>query len=134
MAALAADPCFATNQARVTNRAALLALIEPLVAQKGIAHWLEALRAAGVPCGAVRGVGAALASPEAAAREMVVEVAHPSAGAVPLVASPLKLGGTPVAAPVAPPLLGEHSDEVLRELLGLSGDEIGALRNDGIVA
>jgi len=130
---LAADPRFATNQARVRNRLELLALIEPPIAARTVADWLGALRGAGIPCGEVRGVGAALAAPEAWAREMVVEVAHPTAGQVPLIASPLKLSETPVAAPVAPPLLGEHSDEVLRDLLCLAPERIMTLRQAGVV-
>jgi crotonobetainyl-CoA:carnitine CoA-transferase CaiB-like acyl-CoA transferase len=125
---LAADPRFSTNRARVGNRAGLIDVLTPLLRQKPVAHWLAGLRAAGVPCGEVRGVAAALDAPESRARGMVVEVAHPTAEHVRLVASPLKLAGTPVVAPVAPPLLGEHGDEVLGGLLGLGADEIAALR------
>lgn len=134
MEELAADPRFATNQARVRNRVELLALIEPPIAALPVADWLGALHGAGIPCGEVRGIGAALAAPETGARNMVVEVAHPSGGRVPLVASPLKLAGTPVAAPVAPPLLGEHTDAVLRDLLGLDAARITALREAGVIA
>jgi crotonobetainyl-CoA:carnitine CoA-transferase CaiB-like acyl-CoA transferase len=130
---LAADPLFSTNSARVGNRAALIDIVTPLLREKPAAHWLAGLRAAGVPCGEVRGVAAALAAPESVARGMVVEVAHPTAERVRLVASPLKLAGTPVVAPIAPPLLGEHGEEVLGGLLGLSEDEIAALRGAGAI-
>ncbi|MCW3849053.1 CoA transferase [Sphingomonas sp. LB-2] len=113
---LAADARFATNAGRVTNREALLAEIVPLIAARTTEWWLEGLREVGVPSGEVRGVGAALNAPEAVAREMVVTLPHPSAGEVKIVASPLKLGGTPVVDPVAPPLLGQDTRAVLAGL------------------
>ena len=97
-------------------------------------HWFDSLREAGVPCGEVRGPLAALRAPEAAARDMVREVAHATIGTLPLVASPLRLGRTPVAEPVAPPLLGEHGDDVLRAVLGLDDGAIDALRTAGAIA
>lgn len=130
---LPADPRFRSNAARIVNRAALLAEIEPLIAARSTAWWLAGLRAAGVPGGAVRGVADALAAPETAARGMVREVAHPSAGSVKLVASPIKLSRTPVVTPVAPPLLGADTDAVLTEL-GYLPDAIARLRADGAVA
>ncbi|MDF7774882.1 CaiB/BaiF CoA-transferase family protein [Sphingomonas sp. AOB5] len=129
---LASDECFAKNSARVTNRAALLAELIPLIAQRPTEWWLEGLRSVGVPTGAVRGVGEALAAPETQARGMVASVPHPSAGEVRLVASPLKLGRTPVVDPVAPPTLGQHSREVL-EGLGYDAAIIDRLVADGII-
>lgn len=129
---LAADERFATNSARVSNREALLAELIPLIAAKPTAWWLDGLREAGVPTGEVRGVGAALAAPETAARGMVATVPHPTAEQVKLVASPLKLGRTPVVDPVAPPLLGQDSREVLARL-GYDGAIIDRLIADGIV-
>jgi crotonobetainyl-CoA:carnitine CoA-transferase CaiB-like acyl-CoA transferase len=110
---LADDPRFVTNAQRVSNRAALVAALTPLFETMTAEHWLTRLREVGVPCGAVRTVGQALEAPETAARGMVAKIAHPTAGELRLVASPLKLGGTPVVAPTAPPLLGQHTDEVL---------------------
>lgn len=130
---IAEDERFARNSARVANREALLAIMKPLISEHPTGWWLENLRAAGIPCGEVRAVGAALTSPEALARDMVVKVEHPTAGTVPLVASPLKLSGTPVATPVAPPLLGEQGEMVLRDILSMDGDAISALRSAGIV-
>lgn len=130
---LASDPRFATNPARVEHRAALIDLLQaPLVARTK-AHWFASLHAAGVPCGEVRGPLAALRAPEAAARGMVRDVAHPTIGTLPLVGSPLKLGGTPVVEPVAPPLLGEHGDQVLSDVLGLDAAAIAALRSSGAI-
>ena len=129
---LAGDPRFATNSARVSNREALLAELIPLIAARPTEFWLAGLRAVGVPTGAVRGVGAALAAPETEARGMVATVPHPSAESVRLVASPLKLGRTPVVDPVAPPLLGQDSRAVLAGL-GYDAATIDRLIADGIV-
>ena len=115
---LADDARFATNSARVKNREALDAILEPLVAQKPTHWWLESLHKVKVPCGEVRPMKAALGAAETLARGMVQSVSHPLAGTVPLIGSPLKLGRTPVVAPKAPPLLGEHSGEILGGLLG----------------
>ncbi len=115
---LADDARFATNSARVKNREALDAILEPLVAQKPTHWWLESLHKVKVPCGEVRPMKAALGAAETLARGMVQSVSHPLAGTVPLIGSPLKLSRTPVVAPKAPPLLGEHSSEILGGLLG----------------
>lgn len=131
---LAAEERFATNCARVRHREALLAILRPAIARHSTQFWLSGLRAAGIPCGEVRGVGAALDSPEAAARNMVARVPHPTAGTVALTASPLKLAATPVIAPVAPPLLGEHTDAVLATLLGYGEERIAQLRRGGVIA
>ncbi|MFC5301326.1 CaiB/BaiF CoA transferase family protein [Azospira restricta] len=133
LAALAADPRFSTNAERVRHRAALDARLEARAAQRGKRDWLAALEAAGVPCGPINSIGEAFAEAQLAAREMVVELPHPTAGTAKLVGNPIKLSRTPVAYRNAPPLLGEHSDEVLREVLGYGEDEIGRLRDAGIV-
>ena len=86
----------------------------------------SALKRVGVPCGAVRPMKAALSAPETLARNMVMSVAHPLAGSVRMIGSPLKLADTPVVTPTAPPLLGEHSAEVLGELLGFGATQIAA--------
>ncbi|PKP95046.1 MAG: CoA transferase [Alphaproteobacteria bacterium HGW-Alphaproteobacteria-16] len=130
---LVADDRFVRNSARVANRDALLAEIIPLIGAKPTAWWLDGLRAVGVPTGAVRPVGEALAAPETAARNMVATVDHPTAGPVRLVASPLKLGRTPVATPTAPPLLGQDSRAVLAEM-GYDEAAVDALAAAGIIA
>ena len=118
MAALGTDERFATNAARIVNRDALIDLLAPPVAAQSTAYWLDILARAGVPGGPVRSVSAALSSPEAQARDMVRRVPHPLAGDIALIGSPLRFSGTPVTDPLAPPLLGEHSAEVLERLLG----------------
>jgi crotonobetainyl-CoA:carnitine CoA-transferase CaiB-like acyl-CoA transferase len=126
LGALADDSRFATNGGRVVNRAPLIDAMVPVVKRETTAWWLDALAKAGVPGGPVRSVKQALDAPEARARDMVQTVAHPTAGQIDLIGSPLKLSGTPVASPVAPPLLGEHSVEVLGQLLGYSPAQVSA--------
>ncbi len=123
---LATDPRFATNSARVSNRDALSAILEPLIAQRPTRWWLDALHKAKVPCGAVRPMREALAAPETLARNMIQSMAHPTAGTVSLIGSPIKLAATPVVDPVAPPLLGQHSKQILSDWLGYDDAMIAA--------
>ncbi|HEX8597739.1 MAG TPA: CoA transferase [Chloroflexia bacterium] len=113
---LSSDPRFATNSGRVENRAALVPLLEEMFAQRSTSEWLSLLESADVPAGPVNDVAQALSQPHVAAREMVQEVVHPGIGAVKMVASPLKLSSTPPTIRRHPPLLGEHTVEVLEEL------------------
>jgi crotonobetainyl-CoA:carnitine CoA-transferase CaiB-like acyl-CoA transferase len=130
--ALAADPRFATNAARVEHRAALLAILEPALAARPAAAWIQALEAAGVPCGPINDLRQVFDDPQVHHRGMRQEADHPLAGRTALVASPIRLSGTPVKPPTAPPTLGQHTGEVLAEL-GLSGAEVAALRAAGVV-
>jgi formyl-CoA transferase/CoA:oxalate CoA-transferase len=131
-AALADDPRFATNGERVAARAELRPLIAERLATRSTTEWLRALAEADVPGGAVTDVLAAFHSPEAAARSMLVEVEHPALGVLRQAGIPIEFGATPGSVRTAPPLLGEHTDEVLAEL-GLSTRDIARLRADGVV-
>jgi crotonobetainyl-CoA:carnitine CoA-transferase CaiB-like acyl-CoA transferase len=126
---LASDPRFATNPQRVAHRDVLA----EMVATRGRDAWIAALEAVGVPCGPINDVGEVFANEQVRARGMAVELPHPSAGKVTLVRSPMKMSATPATSDKAPPLLGQHTDEVLREVLNRSGDEIAALRARGVV-
>ncbi len=114
------DPRFVTNMGRLTHRDALIPLLKDVLSTRGAAEWQERLASTGIPTGTVRTVGAALASPEAVARDMVTTVDHARAGPVRIVSSPIRMSGTPVRKPSAPPFLGQHTDEVLEDLLGRS--------------
>jgi crotonobetainyl-CoA:carnitine CoA-transferase CaiB-like acyl-CoA transferase len=129
---LAADPRFATNGDRVTARAALRPLIADRLAARSTSDWLQVLTAADVPCGAVADILTAFASPEARARSMLVEVEHPALGVLRQAGIPIEFELTPGAVRTAPPLLGEHADEVLQEL-GLGPDEVARLHADGVL-
>jgi crotonobetainyl-CoA:carnitine CoA-transferase CaiB-like acyl-CoA transferase len=124
--ALAADSRFATNAARVEHRAALLAILEPALASRPSSAWIAALEEAGVPCGPINDLRQVFEDPQVRHRGLRQEVDHPLAGRAALVASPIRLSGTPLAPPTAPPLLGQHTDEVLAEL-GLDQAEVAAL-------
>jgi crotonobetainyl-CoA:carnitine CoA-transferase CaiB-like acyl-CoA transferase len=130
---LAADPRFATNAARVGNREALLAVLVPLFLDRTCADWIGALEAAGVPCGPINDLRQVFADPQVRHRGMRVEVPHPLAESVPLVASPIRLSDAPADPPCAPPTLGQHTREVLADVLGISGEEFDALRRSGVV-
>ena len=129
---LADDRRFATNGDRVAARSALRPLIAERLAARSTDEWLRALADADVPGGAVTDVLAAFQSPEAAARSMLVEIEHPALGVLRQAGIPIEFGATPGSVRTAPPLLGEHTDEVLAEL-GLSVEEIARLREDGVV-
>ena len=130
---LATDPRFATNPARVANRDVLVPLLAAMVATRTRAEWIARLEAVGVPCGPINDIGEVFANEQVRARGMAVDLAHPAAGKVTLVRSPMKMSATPATSDKAPPLLGQHTDEVLRDVLGRSGDEIAALRARGVV-
>jgi len=129
---LVADSRFASNGARVRSREALQMILAPRMLERGSAAWLAALSAAEVPCGAVRDIADVLDDPQVIARDMVETVDHPTIGPLRLTGIPFKLSATPGSIRRPPPLLGEHTDEVLSEL-GYSGEEIVVLRRDGVV-
>ncbi len=129
---LAQDPRFMRNADRVRHRAMLVPLLAELMKRRTKADWLAALEAARVPCGAINDLAEVFVDPQIDARGMTVEVPHPLAGALRLVASPMKLSATPVQYRRSPPLLGEHTDEVLREF-GLSRERCAALREQGVI-
>ena len=131
--ALASDARFASNAQRVVNYDALRAVLAPLIASRPVTEWLSLLEGAGVPCGRVRTVGEALDSPQLAARGLIVERDHPKAGRGRYVASPIHLSDAGRASPLPPPLLGQHTAEVLKERLGMTADEVEALRAEGVV-
>jgi crotonobetainyl-CoA:carnitine CoA-transferase CaiB-like acyl-CoA transferase len=129
---LATDERFADNGARVRHRVELRPILAARFKRADSAHWLRRLDEAGIPCGPVNSVLGAFEQPQAVAREMRVEVEHPTLGPVPQVGLPYKLSATPASIRSAPPLLGEHSDEILGEL-GYSAAQIDTLRTEGVI-
>ncbi len=132
---IAADPGFATNAARVRNRESLVPLLREITATRTQADWMTALEAAHVPCGPVNDIAQAFDDPQAVHRGARITMEHPTAagGTVDLIGNPVKLSETPVTYRHAPPTLGEHSAEILREA-GFDAEEIAALAEAGVVA
>jgi len=129
----AEDIHFATNPARVEHRAAIDAAIGEALAADTADAWLAKLKAAGVPCGRINSVAEALAEPQTAARQMIETVEHPAIGALKLLGMPYKFSGTPATVRRPPPLLGEHTEEILTEELGLDKAAIAALREAKVI-
>jgi crotonobetainyl-CoA:carnitine CoA-transferase CaiB-like acyl-CoA transferase len=129
----AADARFATNPARTQQRQVLVPLLEAVFRTRTTDAWMQALLAAGVPCGPVNDIPTALNDPQAHAREMVQYVAHPLDGQLPVVGPVAKLSATPATVQSAPPLLGQHTNDVLRELLGYDDARIAVLREQGTI-
>jgi crotonobetainyl-CoA:carnitine CoA-transferase CaiB-like acyl-CoA transferase len=111
------DERFATNAARVIHREELVTLLKPIFKARQVDEWLSALEQAEIPCGRINTLDKVFAEPQVAAREMLVTMEHPTIGVLPLVGSPLKFSQTPVEYRLPPPRLGEHTDEILREVL-----------------
>jgi formyl-CoA transferase len=133
IAEVAKDARFSSHIARVENRDACTAALAPAIKLKTTAEWVALLEPAGVPCGPINRLDDVYADPHVQHRGMKIEVEHPLAGAMPLVANPIKYSRTPIRYDAPPPLLGEHTDEILSGLLGKSAADIDALRAKKIV-
>ncbi|KAJ6584710.1 CAIB/BAIF family enzyme [Mycena capillaripes] len=130
--ALVLDPRFMTNEARVTNRAELVRIIEHALMQNNRAHWLERLTGLGVPFGPINNIQQTFAHPQAVARGVTVEVEHPRAGKIKLVAPAVSYNGEKMKVRRPPPWLSEHTEEVMEEL-GYSPERIAELRGIGVI-
>ncbi len=130
---LAADPRFEKNAGRVHHRQALIPVLEGIFAGRTSGAWIAALEEAGVPCGPINDIAQVFDDPQVRHRALQRRVEHPLGGATSITASPIRLSGTPLGEPTAPPLLGQHTREVLSELLGLPDGEIERLRRAGVV-
>ncbi len=129
----ASDDRFASNKARVAHRKELIPLIRQVTVFRTTAEWVALLEQAGVPCGPINDLAQVFADPQVQARGLRLDLPHPLAGSVPQVASPIRLSETPVEYRKAPPVLGEHSEAILQELLGLDFDKILSLRQAGVI-
>jgi len=130
---LARDPAYLTNPLRVQHRDTLVPLLAAMVRERSRAEWIMLLEAVGVPCGPINDIADVFANPQVQARGLAFDLPHPSAGTVKLVRSPMRLSATPAGSTLPPPTLGQHTDEVLHELLGKSPTEIAALHAGGVV-
>ena len=130
---LASEPRFVKNADRVRHRAELVPLLEAVMKTRPKADWLSALEAAKVPCGAINSLDEVFADPQVQARGMVTHWQHPLRADLPLVSSPIKLEKTPVRTDRPPPMLGQHTDEVLGELLGVDAARLATLRDRQVI-
>jgi crotonobetainyl-CoA:carnitine CoA-transferase CaiB-like acyl-CoA transferase len=128
---LAIDPLFAKNSQRVLNRAQLVPQLVKMVASQSSNFWIDGLEEVGVPCGPINNIDQVFDNPQIQARAMRVDLARDDAAKIKLVANPIKFSGTPLKATLAPPRLGQHSDEILNDWLGLSAAQISQLRAQG---
>jgi len=130
---LARDARFATNEARVRNRELVVATLQATLRGKSAVYWTEKLAAAGVPCGPINDIAAVFADGHVQHRGMRVEMQHPLTGTLAVVGSPLRLSETPVEYKLPPPLLGQHTDEVLTGVLGMGRSEIERLQAQAVI-
>lgn len=130
---LTADPRFVTNTLRVENRAVLVPQLERIFLTRTVADWLERLRAAEVPAAPVNNLDGAFAEPPVAEREMIVEYDHPEVGTVRLPGNPIKMSGVTETISNPAPLLGQHTGEILNQILAMTDEQIAALRKQGAI-
>ena len=131
--ALAQDPRFVTNAKRVENRIEITAQLNAVFAQRTTREWVDLLEQAGVPNGPINNLQQVFDEPQVKARGVRIEMEHPTAGKVPLVASPMRFSATPVEYKLPPPTLGQHTEEILRDVLKLDDAAIAGLRTGKIV-
>jgi crotonobetainyl-CoA:carnitine CoA-transferase CaiB-like acyl-CoA transferase len=132
---LADDPRYSTNAARVANRDELIAIVSDISSKQTTRYWLDGLQRIGLPCGPVNTLDQVFADPQVLHREMKIEMSRPpdEGGTFPLIGNPLKLSRTPVTYRLPPPRLGEHTDPVLEQLLGLDAVTRAGLRERGVI-
>jgi crotonobetainyl-CoA:carnitine CoA-transferase CaiB-like acyl-CoA transferase len=130
---LIGDPRFATNQVRVQNREFVIEQLAAIIKAKNSEFWLQQLEIKGVPCGPINDIAQVFDNPQIKHRKMLNKLTHPENGKVPTVANPINFSRTPITYKQAPPNLGEHTEDVLTELLGYDGKAIGRLRHSKVI-
>ena len=133
MAELADDSRFAKNAQRVEHREELIRILTTVFLKRGTAAWIELLTGAGIPCAPVNTIDQVFSAPQVLHREMLIEVEHPTAGSVRMAGLPVKFSGTPASVRLAPPLLGQHNQEVLRSWLQMEDRDIADLKGKGVI-
>jgi crotonobetainyl-CoA:carnitine CoA-transferase CaiB-like acyl-CoA transferase len=127
------DERFTTNSARVQNREELIPLLVSIFKAASVSEWLKKLEEAEIPCGPINNFEQVFSMPNVQEREMLIKMDHPTIGELPLVGSPLKMGDTHVEYRLPPPLMGEHTEDVLMNLLGYSSGQVAGLREQGCI-
>jgi len=130
---LKTDPRFASNGLRVKNRSAVVQELNRIFAEQDVHEWLEKLTAAGLPCAPINSLPQVFADPQTQARQMIMEADHPTAGTVRMTGFPYKFSATPAELHTPPPLLGQHTEEILTTVLDYSSEEVSALRDKGAI-
>jgi crotonobetainyl-CoA:carnitine CoA-transferase CaiB-like acyl-CoA transferase len=130
---LAENPRWKTNDGRVKGRDELEAEIEKILATKTRAEWEKIISKAGIPCGPVKDIGEVASDPQILHRDMVVEIDHAKTGVLKMMGIPVKLSETPGEVKLPPPILGEHTEEILRDLLGQPPEAVESLREQGVI-
>ena len=130
---LSDDERYATNRSRVAHRETLVPLIRQAMVLKSTDDWIAVLETANVPCGPINTLDRVFDNPQVKHRDTVRYLDHPTAGKVPTVANPIKFSKTPIMDEIAPPMLGQHSEEILRNVADLSDEQIEKLRIAGII-
>jgi len=133
LAELAEDARFASNGKRVENRAEMTRLLQEIMLKRSTRDWVELLETAGIPNGPINDLAQVYQEPQVKARGIKIELDHPVAGKLPTVASPMRFSATPVEYKLAPPVLGQHTEEILRGLLQLDDAAIAKLRAEGTI-
>ena len=129
----AEDSRYKSNAGRVQHRDSLIAAMRQITQTRGTAEWIAIFEQAGVPCGPINSIAEVFDDAQVRARGMQISMPHPSGGAIPLVANPIRMSGTPVEYRLAPPLLGQHTEAVLGDLLGLSRATLANLQHDKVI-
>jgi crotonobetainyl-CoA:carnitine CoA-transferase CaiB-like acyl-CoA transferase len=129
------DPLFSTNGSRVKNREIIVPIIRDIIKRKPSKYWLEGLEARGVSCGPINRLDEVFADDQVIAREMHLKMDHPATGNrhIDLIASPIRMSETPTSYRYSPPVLGQHTDEILRDIGEFSENEIATLRSEGVI-
>lgn len=130
---VARDARFASNEGRLANADALAPLIEAALRKRNVAEWIALFEDCEVACGPINDIAQVFADPQVQAREMMQTLDHPRAGTMKAIANPLRLSASPVQYRSAPPTLGQDTEAVLREVLGLTADEFARLTDAGVV-
>ena len=132
---IAKDERYAKNEARVRNRTEVTKIVADVMSKKPTAYWIDGLEKNKISCGPINTLDQVFSDDQVVAREMEIEMPHPAAGGQPvkLIGSPIKMSGTPVTYRASPPMMGQHTDEVLKELLGLDPKAVAELRAKGAV-